>query len=92
VAGRPRAPGAAGALVGAYARSLVDPDGPWTGFARQSVEDWLDVLAVAQPPAVRRTRAGLAERTRALALLRGALLDLLATRDQGRVMSAVASG
>ena len=33
----------------AYARSLVDPDGPWAGFARQTVEDWLDVLAGAQP-------------------------------------------
>ena len=39
------------------------------------------MLAKAQPPAVRRTKAGLAERTRALALLRGALLDLLATGD-----------
>ncbi len=31
--------------VEAYARSLVEPDGPWAGFARQTVEDWLDVLA-----------------------------------------------
>jgi hypothetical protein len=43
------------------------------------------VLATAQPPGVRRTRAGEAERTRALALLRGALLDLLATGDQARL-------
>ena len=71
--------------VEAYARSLVDPKGPWAGFARQSVGDWLDVLAHAQSPAVRRTKAGLAERTRALALLRGALLDLLATGDEKRV-------
>jgi AcrR family transcriptional regulator len=75
--------------VEAYARSLVDPDGPWGGFARQTVDDWLTVLAQAQPPAVRRTRAGYAERTRALALLRGGLLDLLATGDQGRVRSAI---
>ncbi len=34
----------------AYARSLVEPHGPWAGFARQTVEDWLDVLARAQPP------------------------------------------
>ncbi len=31
--------------VEAYARSLVDPDGAWAGFARQGVEDWLEVLA-----------------------------------------------
>ena len=75
----------------AYARSLVDPHGPWGGYARQTVEDWLDVLAKAQPAGVRRTRAGHAERTRALALVRGALLDLLATGDQGRVSRAVSS-
>jgi AcrR family transcriptional regulator len=69
----------------AYARSLVEPDGPWSGFARQTVDDWLAVLATAQPPGVRRTRAGEAERTRALALLRGALLDLLATGDHARL-------
>jgi AcrR family transcriptional regulator len=73
----------------AYARSLVEPDGPWAGYARQTVEDWLDVLAGAQPPAVRRTKAGLAARTRALALLRGALLDLLATGDPRRTGAAV---
>jgi len=77
--------------VEAYARSLVDPAGPWAGFARQSVEDWLDVMAVAQPPAVRRTKAGLAERTRSLALLRGAVLDLLATGDEHRVGAAQSS-
>ncbi len=71
--------------VEAYARSLVEPDGPWAGHARQTVEDWLVVLAKAQPPAVRRTRAGLSDRTRALALLRGAILDLLATGDEQRV-------
>jgi len=75
--------------VEAYARSLVDPEGPWAGFARQTVDDWLDVLAKAQPPAVRRTNAGLAARTRALALLRGALLDLLATGDSERTGRAV---
>ena len=75
--------------VDAYARSLVSPGGPWGGFARQTVEDWLAVLARSQPAAVRRTRAGEAERTRALALLRGALLDLLATGDERRVTSAM---
>jgi hypothetical protein len=43
----------------------------------------------ATPPAVRRTKAGLAERTLALAVLRGALLDLLATDDGGRTGAAV---
>jgi AcrR family transcriptional regulator len=75
--------------VEAYGRSLVDPDGPWSGFARQTVEDWLAVLGRAQAPAVRRTRAGEAERTRALALLRGGLLDLLATGDARRVAGAL---
>ncbi len=75
--------------VDAYARSLVEPGGPWAGFARQTVEDWLEVLAQAQPAAVRRTKAGEAERTRALALLRGALLDLLATGDEARVTRAL---
>lgn len=75
--------------VEAYGRSLIDPDGPWAGFARQTVEDWLAVLAKAQPPAVRRTNAGWAERTRALALLRGGLLDLLATGDEKRVAAAI---
>jgi AcrR family transcriptional regulator len=73
----------------AYARSLVEPDGPWAGYARQTVDDWLDVLAKAQPPAVRRTRAGVAERTRVLALLRGAMLDLLATGDEQRITRAL---
>src|SRR5215207_6905437 len=42
----------------AYTRSLVEPDGPWGGFARATVEDWLDVLGRAQPPGERRTAAG----------------------------------
>jgi AcrR family transcriptional regulator len=73
----------------AYARSLTEPEGPWADFARQTVADWLAVLAAAQPAARRATPAGLAERTLALAVLRGALLDLLATGDAGRVTSAV---
>ena len=75
--------------VESYARSLVDPAGPWGDFARRTVEDWLALLAAAQAPAVRRTRAGAAERTLALAVLRGAMLDLLATGDTRRVTSAV---
>lgn len=75
--------------VEGYARSLVEPAGPWTEFARGTVRDWLEVLAAAQPPARRRTRAGRAERTLVLAVLRGALLDLLATGDAERTGAAV---
>jgi AcrR family transcriptional regulator len=60
----------------AYARSLTEPLGPWSGFARQTVDDWLAVLPGA-------------ERALALAVMRGALLDLLATRDVARTTAAV---
>lgn len=73
----------------AYARSLTEPDGPWAGFARQTVEDWLGVLARGQPPSRRRSAAGAAERSLALAVLRGSLLDLLATDDLDRTTAAV---
>jgi AcrR family transcriptional regulator len=73
----------------AYARSLVDPDGPWAGFAHATVREWLAVLADAQPPAVRRSAAGRTACTLALAVLRGALLDLLATGDTARTTAAV---
>jgi hypothetical protein len=75
--------------VEGYGRSLVDPDGPWTGFAGATVTDWLAVLADAQAPEVRASAAGEAERTAVLAVLRGALLDLLATGDVERVTVAV---
>jgi AcrR family transcriptional regulator len=78
--------------VEAYARSLVDRHGPWSGFAAGTVADWLDVLARAQPAAERDTPAGRAARTAALALLRGALLDLLATGDVTRTTAAVRAG
>lgn len=73
----------------AYARSLVDPAGPWAGFARSTVEDWLTVLAGCQPQAERETEEGVVRRTMTLAVLRGALLDLLATGDENRVTGAV---
>ncbi|MBH5333551.1 TetR/AcrR family transcriptional regulator [Streptomyces pactum] len=73
----------------AYARSLVQPEGTWAGFARATVEDWLGVLADCQPPAERDGEDGAARRTLALAVLRGALLDLLATDDEKRVTAAV---
>jgi AcrR family transcriptional regulator len=85
----------------AYGRSLVEPGGPWSGFASQSVADWLDVLAGAEP--VRKANdlqtgtqdpelaAQAGDRTLALAVLRGCLLDLLATGDTERVGAAVTS-
>ncbi|MFF2139981.1 TetR/AcrR family transcriptional regulator [Streptomyces sp. NPDC058193] len=73
----------------AYARSLVEPGGPWAGFARATVDDWLDVLAACQPRQERDAVDGLIRRTATLALLRGALLDLLATDDEPRLTAAV---
>jgi len=78
-----------GLWVEAYARSLVDPAGPWAGFAAQTVQDWLGLLASRQPPARRDSPAGAAERTAVLGLLRGAMLDLLATGDLARTTEAV---
>ena len=72
-----------------YVRSLAQPDGPWAGFAAATVADWLAVLAAAQPAPFRATPAGEAERTLVLAVLRGALLDLLATGDTARTTGAV---
>ncbi|MFF3934839.1 TetR/AcrR family transcriptional regulator [Streptomyces phaeofaciens] len=73
----------------AYARSLVEPDGSWAGFARSTVDDWLDVLAACQPQPERDGEDGTVLRTLTLAVLRGALLDLLATDDELRVTAAV---
>jgi AcrR family transcriptional regulator len=73
----------------AYARSLVEPDGSWAGFARTTVTDWLAYLAACQPQPEKESEQGAARRTLALAVLRGALLDLLATADQDRVTAAV---
>jgi AcrR family transcriptional regulator len=76
--------------VEGYARSLLDQDGPWADFGRSTVQDWLTVLGAAQPASERDTEAGLAARTLILAVLRGAMLDLLATGDEARVTAAVA--
>lgn len=73
----------------AYARSLIEPDGAWSGFAADTVTDWLDILAACQPEERRPTAAGRVERTAVLAVLRGALLDLLATGDRSRTTAAV---
>lgn len=69
--------------VQAYARSLSEPDGPWAGFARQTVEDWLGLLAGTDGGAA----AG--DAALGLAVLRGALLDLLATGDAERTTAVV---
>jgi len=75
--------------VEGYARSLLDLNGPWARFATNTVEDWLNLLAAAQPAEHRNTLAGRAQRTLTLAVLRGALLDLLATGDLKRTTAAV---
>jgi AcrR family transcriptional regulator len=72
-----------------YARSLPGEPGPWERFAVETVEDWLALLAARQPAARRRTKAGEADRTLLLAVLRGGLLDVLATGDADRVTRAV---
>jgi AcrR family transcriptional regulator len=72
-----------------YARSLLGEAGPWEGFAVQTVTDWLDLLAMRQSPPRRRSLAGEDERTLLLTVLRGALLDLLATGDVDRITRAV---
>jgi AcrR family transcriptional regulator len=64
-----------------YARSLVEPDGPWAGFAAQGVHDWTGVLGEVLGPRD--------DPTTVLATLRGALLDLLATGDVERTTAAV---
>ena len=72
-----------------YARSLVEPAGPWADFARSTVDDWLELLASRQPDPD--SAAARNERTLVLAVLRGALIDLLATGDTDRVTRAVVS-
>jgi AcrR family transcriptional regulator len=74
----------------AYARSLIEPDGPWAGFAAGTVRDWLALLAAAQDDPDHPDAA--ARRTMVLAVLRGALLDLLATGDLERTTAGVRAG
>jgi AcrR family transcriptional regulator len=75
--------------VEGYGRSLLGEPGPWADFGRDTVRDWLELLAERQPDADRDTAEAEAERTLLLAVLRGALLDLLATGDIDRVARAV---
>ena len=71
----------------AFLTSLRPDPGPWRGFAAEQLGDWLEVLRAAQ----RGTPAALADAraTRALALVRGLLLDLLVRDEPGRVSSAL---
>ena len=75
----------------AYSRSVTGQPGPWEGFALDTVNDWDLLLAAHQPSSVISTPEGAAERALVLAVLRGALLDLLATGDARRTGAAVAS-
>ncbi len=68
--------------VEGYGRALVEPHGAWAGFAARTVHDWLAVLDEVGG-------RDEAERTLLLAVLRGALLDLLATGDVARTGAAV---
>jgi len=72
-----------------YARSLLAEPGPWEQFARETVTDWLGLLGEHQPAGRRASAAGRAERTLLLAVLRGGLLDVLATGDADRATAAV---
>lgn len=72
-----------------YAHSLVEPEGPYAQFARRTVEDWLELLATHQTTQQRRSRAAATERALTLAVLRGALMDLLATGDEQRTTALV---
>jgi AcrR family transcriptional regulator len=75
--------------VEGYARSLIDADGPWAEFAQKTVADWLELLADGQGASRRSSLDASAERTLVLAVLRGAMLDLLATGDRERTTEAV---
>ncbi|MFG3576445.1 TetR/AcrR family transcriptional regulator [Micromonospora chersina] len=78
--------------VEAYGRSLSEPDGPWAGFARQTVTDWLGLLTEVQRGADADADADAdagPDPALGLAVLRGALLDLLATGDAERATAVV---
>ncbi|SEE10544.1 DNA-binding transcriptional regulator, AcrR family [Streptomyces sp. 3213] len=75
----------------AFLLSLGRDPGPWAGFAGEAAREWLDLLARAQPPGTPPALAQ-ARATRALALVRGLLLDLLACEEPERVRSALTLG
>lgn len=77
-----------------YALSLRShgADDPFAAFAQATVADWLAVLRGAQPERTRDTVGAAAARTAVLGVLRGCLLDLLATGDLPRTTRAVRLG
>ena len=74
----------------AFLRSVSRDPGPWQGYAAETARDWLDLLVRAQPETPRALAE--ARATRALALIRGLLLDLLASDNPERVAAAVHAG
>jgi AcrR family transcriptional regulator len=67
----------------AFLMSLQRDPGPWAGFAEEQIGDWLAVLRSVLPDETAGQSEALA--TRALAVVRGLLLDLLATGDIDRI-------
>lgn len=74
--------------VEAYGRSLITQDGPLAGFAAETVRDWLEMLEAADAA----SDPGPERATAVLALLRGSMLDLLATGERDRVDAAFQLG
>ena len=70
----------------AFILSLRHEPGPWTGFAAEAAQDWLNVLIDAQVH-VTQVKAE-ARATRVLATIRGLLIDLLACGDNDRIAAA----
>lgn len=75
-----------------YSASLTHPNGSMAGYAARTVSAWLAALTWAQPAAARTTPQSAAQRTAVAALLRGCLLDLLATGDVTRTTRAIRDG
>jgi hypothetical protein len=67
--------------------SLQDDSGPWEGFAEEQIHDWLAALQAAQPGVTSQQRQ--ARATHTLTVVRGLLLDLLATNDANRIARAL---
>ena len=74
--------------VEAYGRSLITQDGPLAGFAAETVRDWLEMFEAADAA----SDPSPARATAVLALLRGSMLDLLATGERDRVDAAFRLG
>jgi AcrR family transcriptional regulator len=71
----------------AFLMSLQHDPGPWQGFAQEQISDWLAALQVAQSGVI--AQQSQARATRALAVIRGLLLDLLATSDTDRIAQSL---